>query len=472
LRSPIAEILETALALQRAPGERFRLRERPLPEGIVHVLEIASGAPQALRDAATDLGQEEQDLLEASRFYLEQVLFAAPDADAYRVLGLASDAAQDTIRVHHRWLQRWLHPDRARAGDSTVFATRVNQAWSQLRTPELRHAYDVRLAEARLAGASAPLPAATIQRWQQDEMEDPAMGRRSRWLLAAALLSCAVLAVLILRHQETVEPWHQPDEGASAIVPALDDRDFGILTEALATAPPTPAAAIPPAITPTSDQIPNPPAFVPAPDRTHTPAPVPARAPAPCRAEPCSAALAPATPPPPPAKAERGSALQPTRRRASAPVPTQPIKNVVATVSSVPAGSEPAVAPKAAEHGSALQQGQVDPEVMLQRMQQAEHRLAQVVAYLANRPGAAPMWNDPSIEAEAKRARTELNPRKGSKMELDKTAWRLQRDSASVSADYRCRTAGGGVGAGRLDVQLIWREGLWLVRSVDLVPAA
>jgi hypothetical protein len=114
----------------------------------------------------------------------------------------------------------------------------------------------------------------------------------------------------------------------------------------------------------------------------------------------------------------------------------------------------------------------VDPEVMLQRMQQAEHRLAQVVAYLANRPGAAPMWNDPSIEAEAKRARTELNPRKGSKMELDKTAWRLQRDSASVSADYRCRTAGGGVGAGRLDVQLIWREGLWLVRSVDLVPAA
>src|SRR5690606_6110089 len=195
LRSPTAHIPETALALQRAPGERFRLRERPLPDGLVHVLEIASGSPQALAAAAAETGHAEQELLDAVRFYLEQVLFAAEDADAYRVLGLARDAPQDTIRVHHRWLQRWLHPDRAQAGDATVFATRVNQAWAQLRTPALRHDYAVRLAEARLASGDAPLPADTVHRWEQVDAPAASHGGRSRWLLAAALAACAVLAV-------------------------------------------------------------------------------------------------------------------------------------------------------------------------------------------------------------------------------------------------------------------------------------
>src|SRR5690606_26352766 len=92
LRSPAAQILETALALHRAPGERFRLRERPLPRGLVHVMEIAAASPQALAEAARELGEDEDTLLEAARFYLEQVLFAAPDADAYRILGVAPEA--------------------------------------------------------------------------------------------------------------------------------------------------------------------------------------------------------------------------------------------------------------------------------------------------------------------------------------------------------------------------------------------
>lgn len=109
---------------------------------------------------------------------------------------------------------------------------------------------------------------------------------------------------------------------------------------------------------------------------------------------------------------------------------------------------------------------------MLERMRQAEHRVAQVTAYLAAKPGAAPLWNDPQTESQAERLRIRINARRGAKLELTKPSWRLQRDSASLSADYRCRTAGGGVGQGRLDVQLVWREGLWLVRGVDLAPAA
>lgn len=467
MRSTTAQILETALALQRAPGERFRLRERPLPDGVVHVLEIASGAPQALRDAATELGQDEQDVVEAARFYLEQVLFATPDADAYRVLGLASDAPQDTIRVHHRWLQRWLHPDRALAGDATVFATRVNQAWSQLRTPELRHAYDVRLAEARLAGASAPLTAATIHRWQQEEAEGPAHGRRSRWLLAAALVSCAVLAVLIVRHQETIEPWQQPGHSDTAGIdpgPAMDDSDVGILTEALIATPSPPPAlpvlveaehgsalhVVPDAV---PDVIPDaPPAIVAARSPRHAPA---------------GAVVSSATTV---AVASRtAGAAEAATRKLEAPV-------IRATVAAYEAPAAPTVpvaayAAPAAPAAPAAAPRQ-DPALLLERMRQAERRVAQVTAYLAARPGAAPLWNDPATEAEASRARARINARRGAELELSKPAWRLQSDNASLSADYRCRRAGGGVGEGRLDVQLVWREGLWLVRGIDLAPAA
>lgn len=456
MRSATAQILETALALQRAPGERFRLRERPLPDGIVHVLEIASGSPQALRNAAAELGEAEQEILDAARFYLEQVLFAGPDADAYRVLGLAPDAAQDTIRTHHRWLQRWLHPDRAQAGDATVFATRVNQAWSQLRTPELRHDYDVRLAEARLAGAVAPLPAATIHRWQDDEAEQPKYGRRSRWLLAAALLSCAVLAVLIVRHQETIEPWQQPDHPGTAGTdagPAMDDSDVGILTEALTVAPPPPAPA-----------------------ETAPPDPI--------APKPIVAAIAK-----PPRHASAGTVISaattvalkaPVAAAPKAPVVDAPKAAIVTApiaASAVPAPQAPeppapvAVA-AAAKPAPVKSQPSEEPAILLERMRQAEHRVAQVTAYLAAKPGAAPLWNDPQTEAVALQLREQINARRGARIELSKPAWRLQRDSASLSADYRCRTAGGGVGQGRLDVQLVWREGLWLVRGVDLAPAA
>src|SRR5690606_33450346 len=113
----------------------------------------------------------------------------------------------------------------------------------------------------------------------------------------------------------------------------------------------------------------------------------------------------------------------------------------------------------------------VDPKVMVERMRLAEKRMAQVTVYLAAKPGAAPMWNDPQTEAAARQARAQIRPRRGAKLELIEPQWRLQRDNASISAGYKVRSDGG-AGEGRLDVQLVWREGLWLVRGVELAPAA
>lgn len=105
------------------------------------------------------------------------------------------------------------------------------------------------------------------------------------------------------------------------------------------------------------------------------------------------------------------------------------------------------------------------------RMQQAEKRMAQVTAYLAAKPGAAPLWNDPAAEAAARQVRERIKPQRGARLELIQPQWRLQRDNASLSTGYRVRSDGG-AGRGTLDVQLVWREGLWLVRGVELAPAA
>lgn len=492
MRSSAAQILETALALQRAPGERFRLRQRPLPPDIIRLMEVAAGSPQALQLAAVELGEPEAAVLEAARFYLEQVLFADPDANAYRVLGVAPDVSPETIRMHHRWLQRWLHPDRAQAGDASVFATRVNQAFSQLRSPEARHAYDVHLAEIRLANAASPLDPDTVRRWEGEE-EAPSHGRRSRWLLAAALVSCVVLAVLIVRNPEKSAAW-DGDVGNPAAAaragrePAMEDRDLGVLSAALRVAPTAGA-------TETAN----------APSREPVPVPVPVPAPAALVAEDAPQVADPSVPArpipvpvpvpggalhPPARHADQGAravvasvstvpaatALAAPSQRVQVPIPLPPQQRAVASLAITEEGeaamSSAAVPAQAASPPPRSTAPAEDSAQMLDRMRQAERRVAQVAAYLAARPGAAPMWNDPQTEAEAARARAQLNARKGSKLELSRPAWRLQSDSASLRADYRCHSAANESCEGRLDVKLVWREGLWLVRGVGLGPSA
>lgn len=460
VRSPAAQILETALALQRAPGERFRLRERPLPPDLLYALEVASGSPQALASAAAELGESDATVLDASRFYLEQILFAAPDADAYRILGVTRDAPTDLIRTHHRWLQRWLHPDRAQAGDASVYATRVNQAWATLRTPESRHQYDVRLAEARMAGATAALPASTVRHW---EHEEPARsyGRRSRWLLGAALVACSVLAVLIVSHEQGPQPWAPPDgklvaeEQGAGDQPVMEDRDLGILTDALAavTTEPTPAPAPAPeplmvgAAQAATYSHPEPPVA----GRTDLESRIPAAATRPA-APIASTALVDVAPP---ATQPIRPTRQPLPSGAAQAATEQPIAVEVAARQAPPPEPIPPKEP---------------PTLLLDRMHKAEQRVAQLTAYLAAQPGATPLWNDLQTARNAERIRNRIAASHGTALKLASPNWQLQPDNATLNVNYSCGACR--VQQGRLDVQLVWREGLWLVRGVGLAPAA
>ena len=137
-----SEALELALALYRAPIKRHALRGMELPRDIGLVIQLASAPQPLLHDVAVDLNETEDTVREASRFYLQQMLFQ-PDASAYQVLGLPRNAAPERIREHYRWLQRWLHPDRRGEDWEGLLATRVNQAWGHLRTEAARRAYEL-----------------------------------------------------------------------------------------------------------------------------------------------------------------------------------------------------------------------------------------------------------------------------------------------------------------------------------------
>ena len=76
---------------------------------------------------------------------------------AYTVLGVVSTATAEEIASAYRAKAKEHHPDRG--GDPKVMA-RVNLAWSKLKTPAARAAYDLKLRDLeRAAAQSAPAPA-------------------------------------------------------------------------------------------------------------------------------------------------------------------------------------------------------------------------------------------------------------------------------------------------------------------------
>ena len=57
MASARGDALDWALALARAPGERFALRQQPLPDGVDSVLQIAGGSNTvAIEEAAARVG--------------------------------------------------------------------------------------------------------------------------------------------------------------------------------------------------------------------------------------------------------------------------------------------------------------------------------------------------------------------------------------------------------------------------------
>ena len=198
--------LEVALALMRTPSMRVALRSRPLPDGVGEVVELAAGASERVAEAAVRSGESPEDVLEAARFYVREVLLFA-GADAYRVLGVAADADDAQVKLHHRHLQQWLHPDRNEQGWESAFAARVNMAWAELRSPSRRAAYDATRALESAGGPDVPRRV-FVSDWRPTRAVDDQHWRR--WVLPVAAVACCLwLVVLAVRQTDAPGPqWH------------------------------------------------------------------------------------------------------------------------------------------------------------------------------------------------------------------------------------------------------------------------
>src|SRR5947207_3589990 len=124
-------LIELALDLARMPALARSSVVPPLPPNIIELMRIAAASPQACQAAAAQTGEPKPVVIEAARFYLQQVLFR-PDADGYRVLGIEPSASRATARDHMRWLMEWLHPDRNNNSWDAVYAERVLKAWREV----------------------------------------------------------------------------------------------------------------------------------------------------------------------------------------------------------------------------------------------------------------------------------------------------------------------------------------------------
>jgi len=124
-------VIELALDLARMPTLVRSSPVPPLPPNITELMRIAAASPEACEAAAAQTGEPSLVLIEAARFYLQQVLFR-PDADCYRILGIKPATSRATAREHMRWLLEWLHPDRNNNSWDAVYAERVLKAWREV----------------------------------------------------------------------------------------------------------------------------------------------------------------------------------------------------------------------------------------------------------------------------------------------------------------------------------------------------
>ncbi len=497
------DALDWALALSRAPAERLVLRQRPLPEGIDALLQIASGHNgEALSSAVSRSGETEKDLVETVRFYLREVLFHS-SADAYRILGLERGASAAQIKAHHRWLQQWLHPDRHTSDWDAIFAGRVNAAWNQLRNEDRRRAYDAEhLAEP--VWRAVPLPLPTITGWPTPV---PPRSTRDRWQrrapLLALMVACVGLGVMALRdlaHDEALiaaaQDGASEGDAAGQGDPTVDSlRSFHIPERAaVRTAEPRPAQSssvrrslpVRQAVARrtqdtgrlSSIRVRTPMAGQPPAQALRTSVPsvvAPSKSPARSAAAkavatssgallrrstapPQAVAIPVTVPPRHPGVASAKPVPSLAKAKAVAPVTQPSPAPLVATIAAAPAKSPASAKP------SALQPDTPTSAVLAaERVRQAQQVGDRLLVFM-RRPGSKvpPIWDTLSAQQGAAQMRQELLA-EGS-ANFSQPDWRIGERDARMQVAVRHVDGR----SGRLNAGLVWREQRWLVSRLSM----
>lgn len=154
----------------------------PLPAGALDLIRVAAEDRTLADELARRHGTEARRIEDAALHFVHAVMFH-PDSDHFRVLGVRPDVDEETLKLHFRWLQKWLHPDRDPDGWSSAYAERVNVAWAQLRRAERRAEYRERLREDWRPGGAVPTsgPVATVVDHPPEYGRSPGPLISSRW---------------------------------------------------------------------------------------------------------------------------------------------------------------------------------------------------------------------------------------------------------------------------------------------------
>lgn len=109
----MAELPAVLIALQvyKQPGLARKLSQRPIPVDLLEVIKIAANDDEMTTRWCKIQHCDEEQIRQACLFYLRHTLFDARD-DKIRTLGLSVTATAEDLRIHKRWLLKWLHPDR------------------------------------------------------------------------------------------------------------------------------------------------------------------------------------------------------------------------------------------------------------------------------------------------------------------------------------------------------------------------
>lgn len=354
------DCLSLAIAFHQAPGRFPELLHgnAPLPPRIAVLLRLAGGAPLDDEQLAAPPCVSPEDLKEAARFFVDQVLLAH-DADHYRVLGVNSDAPIEEIKEHHRLLMRLFHPDRGEQAeeDNGAIAARINLAYNALRMSDRREAYDVERRQAPKAATfprTPPVRRAPPAQKPFTQRLPPLVARHFPQFVLGGFALLALLAVgLVYVNREPVGAIGAGDAG-------FDRNTVSETRVAIREEEPIPARPIQPQVQPTPRQQVV--AAIPQSDARHRDpdAPIPQRA---ATDSGKTTLVALATPPPPARSVVAVAAPKPI---AAQPAPEPPPRveslgtTAAAEVTTQPEVPRPA-APQAAPQPAAPQPAPAPP---------------------------------------------------------------------------------------------------------------
>lgn len=492
-----SEALELALAVYRTPIKRHALYDMALPHDIGLVLQLASAPQPLLSEVAAEVDESEDTIIEASRFYLQLALFQ-PDADAYRVLGLADNAPRERVREHYRWLQRWLHPDRRGEDWEALFATRVNWAWSNLRNEAARRAYDIECDHGTPThpDASAALEGRRAAEWNPFLAHGNRTNRAGQIVIGALVCSCIALLYMALMRGDGVP---QDEIGIRSNQTASESAGTAMPDPSRLAAPhdiehiaPASASGAAPAESKDVAQMPPLPKAIS--DRLRE---MDDGASAQQSGESIAAIRKPKIADEPKAAADTSSKNPIDHDNSSAPIksgtagPAASTAVVAEKESNSRSPSVLAASTATVAHATAPAHGESDgknqdatrdggngagsTDDALARIGMAHQRVKELSTFFSKFDSRLPpIWNDLAGQASAEAQRSALHERAGLRdpgdFVVDDARWRMSENSAALSANYHLLKRNAVSESGRLSLSMVWRERMWLVTQVELRP--